>query len=45
MPATSAPARTRSIDVLFESRLVRIVDGNLTDFFAPLARHVYRLDG
>jgi len=30
--------------VLFESRLVRVVDGELIDFFAPYERHVYRLD-
>ena len=44
-PATpQRPASTRSIDVLFESRLVRVVDGALIDFFAPYERHVYRLD-
>ncbi len=42
--APPKPPATRSIDVLFESRLVRVVDGELIDFFAPYERHVYRLD-
>jgi hypothetical protein len=41
VPKAPAP---RTIDVLFESRLVRVEAGVLVDFFAPYDRHVYRLD-
>jgi len=39
------PAGASHVPVLFENRKARVKKGALTDFFAPLERHVYRIAG
>lgn len=44
-PSFRLPERVgQTVNVNFEDRLIPVKNGLLTDFFAPLAAHVYKLD-